>query len=391
MNGYVHFDLAPPRSWDHFEELCADTFQEEWQDATLVRHGRAGQAQHGVDIVGRIGAVWPVGLQCKKKTRWPVKEVRTSELDEEVEKAKNFNPPLQAFYLISTAPDDQPLQEHARIITDRHKQQGLFSVSVLGWGELVRRATRHNNVAAKHFGPFSTGPATPLLATWRAANAKLLMNDDELAISIKELIHDLIDYPAGRIILRQQETEDLLFQITNRQAAETDTLADRIAVVDLRDKLKILRDRERAVAAGLQLLLGHKDMRDYVRIVWEKDAPLLIRSFVEQELDPDGSNVTGLENTHPSSGNPARRLDCGFHARIRNRSYFPASNGFEEEISNHQRRYYQRTSFERSIRIRNTSGTSSSDMEFIRRNFFEEHGRKGVARHELVESYNLKL
>ncbi|SFF23918.1 hypothetical protein [Methylobacterium sp. 13MFTsu3.1M2] len=306
MNGYVHFDLAPPRSWDHFEELCADTFQEEWQDATLVRHGRAGQAQHGVDIVGRIGAVWPVGLQCKKKTRWPVKEVTTSELDEEVEKAKNFNPPLQAFYLISTAPDDQPLQEHARIITDRHKQQGLFSVSVLGWGELVRRATRHNNVAAKHFGPFSTGPATPLLATWRAANAKLLMNDDELAISIKELIHDLIDYPAGRIILRQQETEDLLFQITNRQAAETDTLADRIAVVELRDKLKILRDRERAVAAGLQLLLGHKDMRDYVRIVWEKDAPLLIRSFVEQELDPDGSNVTGLEKIriHPPGTQP---------------------------------------------------------------------------------------
>ena len=40
MTQHVHFEQAPPRSWDQFEELCADTFQEEWQDSTLVRHGR---------------------------------------------------------------------------------------------------------------------------------------------------------------------------------------------------------------------------------------------------------------------------------------------------------------------------------------------------------------
>src|SRR6266404_5856425 len=100
---HVHFDQAPPRSWDQFEELCADTFQEEWQDSTLVRHGRAGQPQHGVDIVGRDGAIWPVGIQCKRKSVWPVSEVTTDELDEEVKKAKKFKPALKVFYLISTA------------------------------------------------------------------------------------------------------------------------------------------------------------------------------------------------------------------------------------------------------------------------------------------------
>jgi hypothetical protein len=104
-----HFEQAPPRSWDQFEELCADTFQEEWQDSTLVRHGRTGQTQHGVDIVGRDGANWPVGIQCKRKSMWPVSEVTTRDLDDEVEKAKNFKPALRAFYLVSTAPDDQPL------------------------------------------------------------------------------------------------------------------------------------------------------------------------------------------------------------------------------------------------------------------------------------------
>jgi hypothetical protein len=291
---HVHFDQAPPRSWDHFGELCADTFQEEWQDSTLVRHGRAGQRQHGVDIVGRDGAIWPVGIRCKKKSLWPVSKVTTVEVDAEVEKAKKFKPPLKVFYLISTAPDDQPLQRHARLITQGHQSKGLFTVAVIGWSELVRRATRHQHVAVKHFGSYSQGPASPLLATWRAAAGKLLLDDRELGIAIRELIHDLRDYPAGRIVFRQKESEDLLFQINRLQAASGQSLDKREAVLELRDKLKLQREREGAVVAGLTLLFGHKDLNDYVRWVWEDEAPLAIRSFVEQQIDPNIAIVTGL-------------------------------------------------------------------------------------------------
>jgi hypothetical protein len=171
----------------------------------LLRHGRAGQAQYGVDIVGADGAIWPVGIQCKKKSVWPVSEVTTRELDEEVEKAKEFKPALKAFYLISTAPDDEALQGRARLITERHLTKGLFTVAVIGWRELVRRATRHQDVAGKHFGSYSSKPASPLLATWRSSAGKLLLDDRELAIAVRELIHDLRDYPAGRILFRQQE------------------------------------------------------------------------------------------------------------------------------------------------------------------------------------------
>jgi hypothetical protein len=223
------FEQAPPRNWDQFEELCADTFQEEWRDAMLVRHGRAGQPQFGVDIVGRDGAIWPVGVQCKKKSVWPVSKLTASELDDEVEKAKGFTPPLQAFYLVTTAPDDQALQEHVRLINQRHETQGIFPVAVIGWRELVRRATRHPLVAAKHFGAYSQGPASPLLATWQAADGKLLLADRELGIAIRELVHDIRDYPAGRIVVRQKESEDLLFQIKERQSTGEQSLDNREA------------------------------------------------------------------------------------------------------------------------------------------------------------------
>lgn len=298
---HLYFEQAPPRSWDQFEELCADTFQEEWQDAALVRHGRAGQSQHGVDIVGRNGAIWPVGIQCKKKSIWPVSVVTTNDLDKEVEKAKTFEPPLKAFYLISTAPDDQSLQKRARLITERHQAEGLFPVAVVGWNELVRRATRHPLVAAKHFGSYATGPASPLLATWRASGGKLLLDDRELAIAIRELIHDLRDFPVGRIVFQQKETEDLLFEVTQFQATQVQSLEKREAVLALRDKLRIQRDKEAAVVAGLKLLLSHKLLLGLVRFVWKDEATLLIRSIVEQGIEKESWEDPGLQKLrlHP--------------------------------------------------------------------------------------------
>lgn len=44
----VHSELPPPKTWEDFEELCADLFAAEWNDPHLVRHGRAGQEQSGV-------------------------------------------------------------------------------------------------------------------------------------------------------------------------------------------------------------------------------------------------------------------------------------------------------------------------------------------------------
>ena len=65
MSLHVHSEYAPPRSWEQFEELCADIFQSAWRDPALVRHGRAGQRQNGVDIVGRNGALYPIACSAK--------------------------------------------------------------------------------------------------------------------------------------------------------------------------------------------------------------------------------------------------------------------------------------------------------------------------------------
>ncbi len=46
-------NLPRPKSWDEFEDICADVLKYLWKDPYTVRHGRSGQKQDGVDIYGQ--------------------------------------------------------------------------------------------------------------------------------------------------------------------------------------------------------------------------------------------------------------------------------------------------------------------------------------------------
>jgi hypothetical protein len=63
--------LRPPKDWDEFEDMCADTFQHQWDDRNATRYGRQGQRQNGVDIYGRPPVGGVAGVQCKGKRSWP--------------------------------------------------------------------------------------------------------------------------------------------------------------------------------------------------------------------------------------------------------------------------------------------------------------------------------
>ena len=127
VDSVVHLDLAPPKTWEQFEELCADTFAALWSAPGLVRHGRSGQRQNGVDIISRPGGRW-TGLQCTKKAVWPVKTLTKAEINKEIAEALTFTPKLEAFWILTTVPDDIHLQERVREINEKHEKAKLFTV-----------------------------------------------------------------------------------------------------------------------------------------------------------------------------------------------------------------------------------------------------------------------
>jgi len=146
--------LRPPPSWDKFEEICADLFARIWNDPQVVRYGTRGQAQNGVDIYGKDDSA-DSGVQCKGKRDWPPTKLTISEIDEEVAKAKAFNPKLKSFIIVTTAENDARLTNRANAISAEHEKSGLFRVTVYGWTEFVRRLNDYPDLLKKHFSSFT--------------------------------------------------------------------------------------------------------------------------------------------------------------------------------------------------------------------------------------------
>ena len=160
---FLDQQINPPASWDKFEELCRSLFSEIWDNPTAVRHGRTGQAQHGVDIYGRrptMPSVW-LGVQCKGKHRIYKAKPTIKEFDKELDKAEKFEPKLAEWTFATTAADDAALQRHALTVSSQRVAAGKFPVSVLGWNSLQSLLARHPAIIEQFYPEL--GPQLPLV------------------------------------------------------------------------------------------------------------------------------------------------------------------------------------------------------------------------------------
>lgn len=285
MSDLVLFEFPPPRSWEQFEELCADLFEAMWSDPGLVRHGRAGQTQRGVDIVAARGSIFPVGLQCKKKARWPIKRLTFAEVKHEAEEADNFSPILKEFYILTTALGDARLEEQVRLFNKSRQKIKKFLVTVLCWPEIVRRVARYDEVARKHF-PLGRqeNSFTPLLATWYTRDGKLEATGEEWALSVRELGEDYQDWPSGHVVVRQRETDDLVTKIRSMQGTSN---IDRKHKLKLRRELRYMREKEWRVEQTIRRLYTHPQFKFYMLELYDRESPTILRSLIELEMRQD--------------------------------------------------------------------------------------------------------
>lgn len=186
MPSLADAELPPPKSWDAFEELCADLFQREWKFPHTARYGRQGQRQNGVDIYGRPGGSGHSGVQCKGKRRWPPSKITKTEIDREVAKALKFRPKLEELIFATTAENDTVIQDHVNSITERHEKTGLFRVYVYWWGEIARRITLYDDLTRKHF-QFARIASDVLVSEVRAMLLPVGLIDQEISKQLEQI------------------------------------------------------------------------------------------------------------------------------------------------------------------------------------------------------------
>lgn len=130
--------IAPPKDWGTFEDLCHALFKRVWQDPLSQKNGRRGQAQHGVDVFGSPSGDRRSyrGVQCKGKDSNYGSKAEWSEVLAEIAKAEKFAPKLDEWIFATTAPSDATLQKAARELSVKRGENDQFGVVVLGWDEI---------------------------------------------------------------------------------------------------------------------------------------------------------------------------------------------------------------------------------------------------------------
>ncbi|HOW96499.1 MAG TPA: hypothetical protein P5567_00360 [Kiritimatiellia bacterium] len=158
MSSFPKLQLDPPTDWPSFEDLCWGLWKTIWRDENTQKNGRGSQPQHGVDVFGRPGkaSTW-AGVQCKGKEVFTHQALTPKEIGREVKKARKFKPPLSEFMIATTAPRDASLQELARKVTARHAKRHWFSLTVLGWHDIVELLLEYEPPIASRFYPLVFG------------------------------------------------------------------------------------------------------------------------------------------------------------------------------------------------------------------------------------------
>ncbi len=145
--------IAPPKEWGTFEDLCHALFKFVWQDPLAQKNGRRGQPQTGVDVFGSPNATrqrfW--GVQCKGKDSNYGSKAEWKEVLAEVAKAELFSPRLERWIFATTSPTDASLQQAARELSVKREAKGLFSVDVLGWEEIQALMAETPQVVAEFY------------------------------------------------------------------------------------------------------------------------------------------------------------------------------------------------------------------------------------------------
>lgn len=169
-----------PKSEDEFEDIVVDFCKARWNDPNTTRNGRRGQPQKGVDIIGTSGGE-PAGAQCKNTLKPSL-----SQIIAEVDKAKDFVPPIRQFLIVVAADRDSNLQEKVRLRFDA--EPAPFPVTLVFWDDIILEMSNHPRFFEKHWPDFAVARRQPVDPATSDPHGPAPLQSQSLRTSIETLL-----------------------------------------------------------------------------------------------------------------------------------------------------------------------------------------------------------
>ena len=263
MSQYANAQIPKPTDEQVFERACTELFKCALNDPYVKTNSSRGKKQYGVDISGlRDGdPKCIVGIQCKLKGQGK-KLQEKKDVREEVLKAREFEPALSEYIIVTTADDEAEHEKWSYKLTKEETDYRGFPVrvSILGWNSLSREIQKYDE-AIKAFDASHTPQADALMQKLEEVNENVLRQNKPSVSHEKETQSPAsIDDGADRL------TTALDREITN--CAKHIAKAPKTALElfeDLRERLDAsttprIRYRVAANIAACHLELGKEEL-----------------------------------------------------------------------------------------------------------------------------------
>ncbi|MBP2615807.1 hypothetical protein [Chryseobacterium jejuense] len=127
-------NIHPPKNWQDFETLCLKLWGGIWKIPNEIEfNSDNAQGQNGVDIYGPVNnGLNYNGIQCKNKKLNLINglpnRITIKDIQEEIDKAKGFQPSLSKLIIATSLPKDQKVEEYVRTTSVENIKNGLFSI-----------------------------------------------------------------------------------------------------------------------------------------------------------------------------------------------------------------------------------------------------------------------
>lgn len=130
----MSFRYPHPDNEQGFEKFCLKLLQRYWDNPRLRLYGHRGDTQLGIDIIDPSFSSPFRAAQCKHHE--PDKTIPPAEIQEEVDKALTFSPPLEFYAILTTAKATVHAHNKVLEINRKHREQELFIVELFDWGDI---------------------------------------------------------------------------------------------------------------------------------------------------------------------------------------------------------------------------------------------------------------
>lgn len=147
----MRIQLPPPSNDEEFESLYLEICKLKYPNSNSQKVGCSGQKQKGVDI---IIPEKKIGVQCKKREYWEKGKITKAQLKKVIDDAKEFQPPLKQLIIATTCKRDAGIQEVARQVSEKHKQDNLFFVQVESWNDIEDLIHKHPEILKMFYSKF---------------------------------------------------------------------------------------------------------------------------------------------------------------------------------------------------------------------------------------------